>query len=43
MFGAIFLLEGLGKLTDGAMRWLEHRLPDWREAFDAAAYTENES
>ncbi|TDV26653.1 sulfonate transport system permease protein [Paraburkholderia caballeronis] len=37
VFGAIFLLAVLGKLTDGAMRWLEHRLLNWRDAFDAHA------
>ncbi len=37
VFGAILLLAILGKLTDGAMRWLEHRLLGWRDAFDAAA------
>ncbi|PLZ04492.1 ABC transporter permease [Burkholderia sp. WAC0059] len=34
VFGAILLLALLGKLTDGAMRWLEHRLLGWRDAFD---------
>lgn len=43
VFGSIFLLAVLGKLTDGAMRWLEHRLLNWRDAFDAHTRTEDES
>ncbi|MGF6239462.1 sulfonate transport system permease protein [Paraburkholderia sp. GAS38] len=35
VFGAIILLAVLGKLSDGAMRWLEHRVLNWRDAFDA--------
>lgn len=31
VFGAILLLAVFGKLTDGAMRWLEHRLLAWRD------------
>jgi sulfonate transport system permease protein len=37
VFGAILLLAVLGKLTDGALRWLEHRVLGWRDAFDEAA------
>ncbi len=36
VFGAILLLAALGKLTDGAMRRLEHRLLGWRDTLDAA-------
>jgi sulfonate transport system permease protein len=35
VFGAILLLAVLGKLSDGAMRWLEHSVLGWRDAFDA--------
>lgn len=36
VFGAILLLAVLGKLTDGAMRWLEHWLLGWRDTLDKA-------
>jgi sulfonate transport system permease protein len=39
VFGAILLLAVLGKLTDGAMRWIEHKALSWRDAFDEAAQT----
>jgi sulfonate transport system permease protein len=35
VFGAIILLAVLGKLSDGAMRWLENSVLSWRDAFDA--------
>jgi sulfonate transport system permease protein len=35
VFGAIILLAILGKLSDGAMRWLENSVLGWRDAFDA--------
>ena len=34
VFGAILLLAVLGKLTDGGMRWIEHKALGWRDAFD---------
>ena len=37
VFGAILLLAVLGKLTDGGMRWIEHKALGWRDAFDDAA------
>ncbi|MBH2018430.1 MAG: ABC transporter permease [Burkholderiales bacterium] len=34
VLAAILLLALLGKLTDSAMQWLEHRLLSWRDTFD---------
>jgi sulfonate transport system permease protein len=33
ILGAILLLALLGKLSDGALKWLERRLLYWRDAF----------
>ncbi|WP_298928947.1 ABC transporter permease [uncultured Ramlibacter sp.] len=37
VFVAIGLLALLGKLSDTAMAWLEHRLLAWRDSFDAGS------